>query len=156
MNDHKQPVFLYRIARADAAQLRDLLATLFPQGGWAYGGAAIWDTRSEVAPLRPIKPFATVAEVEVSGDFGHAFNNNLELRWKRLDSATYDLLVMAEQPQEQLAIEPLPHEQHHLTWTKGDTFAALQGAGHKPLLGKHYRGQGGGIVLVRYTGVKEP
>ncbi|HEU4322605.1 MAG TPA: hypothetical protein VFS21_05600 [Roseiflexaceae bacterium] len=155
MSDHRQPVFLYRIAPAKATQLRDLLAALFPKGGWAYGGAAIWDAvKQGAANLRPIDQFDAPEAMDVSGDFGQAFNVERELRWKRIDKEHYDLLVLSEQPVEHHALVSL---EHRLGWRPDDPddrFAALQGKGHPSLRFRSYRGPNGGVVLVRYTGTE--
>ncbi len=153
MSDDRQPVFLYRVARADVTQLCDLIAALFPAGGWAYGGAAVWDAVREGSDnLRPIKRFAKTEVPDVRGDFGQAFDAERELRWKRIDEAHYDLLALSEQPLTQPGLVLL---EHRLSWLPNDRSTALQGKGQRPLRFTSYRGPGGGVVLVRYTGVEE-
>lgn len=155
MSAAKQPVFLYRFARANATQLRDLLVALFPGGGWSYGGAAIWGTPEGVAHLRRIARFTHAADVELGGDFGHAFDADLEVRWKRLDRTVYDLLALAERKLVHPSLTPLEHRLTYQPAGNAELSAALQNQSRSPLHFRPYYGPGGGVVLVRYTGLEK-
>lgn len=153
------PVFLYRLARADAARLQALVLHTLGGDGWSFGGASIWDAQVPAAPnLRPIEPLPAGVAPNVAGDFGHAFNPRVEVRWKRVDAHSYDVLVLAETdpaPQGLTRLEPdwrsdlAPH------------MVALQRQpppgqpARPPLWGKYYYGPGRGVVCVRYTAVGE-
>ncbi|NTU85975.1 MAG: hypothetical protein HGA45_42725 [Chloroflexales bacterium] len=92
--------YLWRLPRADASTLKRLIADLLPETCWSFGGALLWDVRRDLADkrfnLRPINPVASSA-IDISGDFGHAFADTIEVRWKRRDDGDYDVLVLTEQ-----------------------------------------------------------
>jgi hypothetical protein len=102
------PGYVYRIAQADDQRLRSVIATHIGAGS-TYGGAAQWDFNSKGgrANLRPITHFTNTATVDISGDFGHAFNRDVEVRWKRRDDGDYDVLILSEQAQMIAGAEPL-------------------------------------------------
>lgn len=89
--------YIYRVAKASAAEVQDIVATQVKQGS-TFGGAAQWDlhTKKLRENLRPIDSFAVAARVNVCGDFGHAFNKHIEVRWKRRDDGDYDVLILSE------------------------------------------------------------
>jgi len=91
--------YIYRIARADATQLQLLILT-YVGAGWTFGGAAQWDFDSKRGRenLRPINMFPNEGALNLQGDFGHAFNRDAEVRWKRRDNGDYDVLVLSEHP----------------------------------------------------------
>jgi hypothetical protein len=71
--------YLYRVARADEARVRGLVATLvLPPGitGWCFGGAAQWDfdPGKGCDNLRPLARLTDTASLTLNGDFGHAFS----------------------------------------------------------------------------------
>ncbi len=88
---------LWRVSRADADTLRQLIAGIFTGQCWSFGGALLWDVspRAGRANLRPVTS-VTPASVVLDGDFGHAFAEEAEVRWKRRDDGAYDVLVLAE------------------------------------------------------------
>lgn len=95
--------YLYRVCPADAARLRALLDELMAFPCWIFGGAALWDfepARGQANLRRPaqIESAETLAEADLSGDFGHCFSATVEVRWKRCDEASYDVLVLSEAP----------------------------------------------------------
>jgi len=92
--------YVYRVASADAEQLRALIEQHVGPG-WAFSGAAQWDfdSRDGGSNLREIAPIPAVDLIDVKGDFGHAFSCKAEVRWKRRDDGKYDVLVLSEQQQ---------------------------------------------------------
>lgn len=164
------PVFLYRLARATAAQLQALVPRILGGQGWTFGGASIWDAQGPDAQnLRPIEPLPADSAPDVAGDFGHAFNPRAEVRWKRIGQDAYDVLVLAETD---LAPQGLTRLESHWRSDPDHHIVALQhqpqGQPPKPpLWGTYYygpdleRGDGPGaapshsVVFVRYTHVKE-
>lgn len=92
--------YIYRVAKASAEQLQAIITTHVGAGS-TFGGAAEWDFESKRGRdnLRPIKQFADAAAIDVRGDFGHAFNADTEVRWKRRDGGQYDVLILSEKPQ---------------------------------------------------------
>ncbi|MEI8305998.1 MAG: hypothetical protein WCF99_02920 [Chloroflexales bacterium] len=93
--------YLWRLPHADASTLKRLITDIFPVKCWNFGGALLWDVRTNIPDkrenLRPITEVPSSA-VEISGDFGHAFAEKAEVRWKRRDDGNYDLLVLSESP----------------------------------------------------------
>jgi hypothetical protein len=146
-------VYLYLLAPAGEDQVRALVDQLLGQNGWTFGGTLVWNAQGPSAQnLRPIEPLLIGAELKVRGDFGHAFNQETEVRWKRTGVASYDVLVLREQP---LAPESLPQLRHALRADPAERVIALQSDEHPPLRGKYYYGRGNGVVLVRYTRLEE-
>lgn len=90
---------LWRLPHTDAVTLRRLLAAVLPDQCWSFGGALLWDVRTDIADkrtnLRQIL-LSSPDTVDVSGDFGHAFAAEVEVRWKRLDDGAYDVLMLME------------------------------------------------------------
>lgn len=91
---------IYRIARADKQRLLKAIGDHVGGTGWTFGGAAQWDfdpyLDNKRKNLREIKKFPTQTSIDVSGDFGHAFNSRAEVRWKRRGDDVYDVLVLCE------------------------------------------------------------
>lgn len=167
--DTIEPVYMYRLAPASAAQVQQLVRQALDGSGWAFGGAAIWDLQGAGREnLRPIVSLPADAAPNVSGDFGHAFNKNAEVRWKRIDAASYDVLVLAEQP---LPLEGVKRLERGWKADKDDRLVAFQTRkqddqtdrqpapstpeGYDQLWGRYYYGPGEGAVLVRYTRLEE-
>jgi len=101
MNVEQLPLgYVCRIAQADAQRLRSIIATHIGAGS-SFGGAAQWDfdTVRGRDNLRPITRFTDATTIELWGDFGHAFNKNSEVRWKRRDDGDYDVLILSDQAQ---------------------------------------------------------
>jgi len=93
--------YLYRVYPADAAQLRALIAQFVSPPCWTFGGAARWDFepargQANLRPITPLADAAAIAGLDLTGDFGHAFSPQAEVRWRRRDATTYDVLVLSE------------------------------------------------------------
>lgn len=90
---------LWRLPHSDAVTLRSLLKAVLPEQCWSFGGALLWDVQTTIpdkrANLRQIDSTSPDA-VDITGDFGHAFAEEAEIRWKRHDDGSYDILVLAE------------------------------------------------------------
>jgi hypothetical protein len=101
--------YIYRVASTDADQLRTLINKHVGNGGWTFGGAAQWDfdSRRGRKNLRPIIKIPTEGALDLQGDFGHAFNSDAEVRWKRRDDGGYDVLILSEKEQTVEGGEPL-------------------------------------------------
>lgn len=93
-----EPGYIYRVASADADELRTLIKQHIGDVGWTFGGAAQWDFDSKGGRgnLREIKPISVADIIDLKGDFGHAFSDNAEVRWKRRDDGKYDVLILSE------------------------------------------------------------
>jgi hypothetical protein len=100
--------YVYRIAKADTHQLQTIVAT-HVGAGWSFGGAAQWDFVAERGRenLRQLAEFAAGAAIELRGDFGHAFSDQAEVRWKRRDDGAYDVLILREDGPPGDGAEPL-------------------------------------------------
>lgn len=109
----QQTGYLYRVCPADAARLRQLVTEILSNEGWTFGGASVWDFDAKLNDkrknLRPITPIDPNSSLDVSGDFGHAFSEKAEVRWKRLTSDSYDVLILTQgQPIASLTGSELP------------------------------------------------
>jgi hypothetical protein len=98
-----RPGYLYRVYPADADQLRGLISEIVcgdGSPGWIFGGASVWDFDATLDDkrknLRPITPIDPKSPLDVRGDFGHAFSQRAEVRWKRITQAHYDVLILTE------------------------------------------------------------
>jgi hypothetical protein len=89
--------YLWRLPKANATTLKNLIAAVFPSTCWCFGGALLWDVNPENGRenLRPIEEM-DASRVNINGDFGHAFAEHAEVRWKRRDAGDYDVLLLAE------------------------------------------------------------
>lgn len=96
--------YAYRLPKTDRDTLRDLAATWAALPAWQFGAVALWDmaTAQGRDTLRPITPVDAAAQLNFSGDFGHVFSPAGEARWRRVDNETYDVLLLAEQPDQAL------------------------------------------------------
>ena len=153
--------YIYRVALADADQLRTLINKHVGNGGWTFGGAAQWDFVSTEGQknLRELKPIADTEPIDVKGDFGHAFSESAEVRWKRRDDGRYDVLVLSEQPQivqggSQLS---MPHWNARTrmwedgAWTVRQPSAAMirQAGGRSPISYIDYLAPNGAVQFLR-------
>jgi len=88
-----------RVPQADAATLCRIVADAVGTPCYTFGGSILWDINQDnkADNLRPIKEVHDFTANHVRGDFGHAFNSRAEVRWKRLDRNTYDVLILTEQ-----------------------------------------------------------
>lgn len=83
--------YIYRCAPVTAAQLLDLIRQQV--GGlpcWHFSGTHLWQVPA-------LKALEYSAQIDVNSDFGHAFNQQAEVRWKRLDDDAFDVLILSEQ-----------------------------------------------------------
>ena len=97
MSGQLSPGYIWRIAQANTQQVQTVIAT-HAGAGLTFGGAAQWDFVSAHGRdnFRPISAFSAAGVVDISGDFGHAFNRTVEVRWKRCDQDVYDVLILSE------------------------------------------------------------
>lgn len=98
MNEEKG--YLYRCAHADGATLKQLVKDFVAVAPpcWSFGGAVLWDVEPAKGRenLRPVQEVTEPAALDISGDFGHAFSRQAEIRWKRREDGDYDLLLLTE------------------------------------------------------------
>jgi len=148
-----QPGYIYRIARADAATLQQLVAEIVGPTGYTFGGAALWDLDAarQQENLRPIQAVDLTANLDVRGDFGHAFSDKAEVRWKRRDQDVYDLLVLSEQPQSIADAHPVGGP-----WTTQENaqLAVMQTGAYQPISYRTYHAPNGAVQFVRYMEVR--
>jgi hypothetical protein len=158
--------YIYRVANADATQVQTIIAQHIGNGR-TFGGAAQWDfdTSKGRENLRPIKQFTgTVALDDLKGDFGHAFSEKAEVRWKRRDDGAYDVLILSEKEQHVDGAVPL-HVQHWnnktRSWENGDwtirrpdKAAIQQTAGRSPITYIDYLAPNGAVQFQRLVGEK--
>lgn len=155
MTTSVQPGYIYRIARADATMLRKLVADIVGPEGWTFGGAALWDldAAKQQANLRSIssQPVDLTVNLDVRGDFGHAFSDKAEVRWKRRDQDVYDLLVLSEQPQSIADAHPVGGP-----WTTQENaqLAVMQTGEYQPISYRTYHAPNGAVQFVRYMEVR--
>lgn len=155
MNEPSQPGYIYRIARADAALVRTLVADIVGSTGWTFGGAALWDldVTQRQSNLRRISSVAgdLGANLDVRGDFGHAFSDAAEVRWKRRDQDVYDVLILSEQERMIENAQPLTGP-----WTtqRQDNLTMMQtGPDNRPLGYVTYHASNGAVQFIRYREV---
>ncbi|WP_333691594.1 hypothetical protein [Chloroflexus sp.] len=90
--------YIYRITPATAAQVRDLITRYVSLPCWHFSGSHMWDlSPSSSQHLRPLVKSTNITDITLSGDFGHAFSPQAEVRWKRLGDDEYDVLILSEQ-----------------------------------------------------------
>jgi hypothetical protein len=100
--------YVCRVAKADAQQVQTIIAGN-AHAGWSLGGAAQWDFVAERGPenLRQLAEFTAGDIIDLAGDFGHAFSDQAEVRWKRRDDGDYDVLILREDGPPGDSAEPL-------------------------------------------------
>ncbi|OAN47266.1 hypothetical protein A6A03_00530 [Chloroflexus islandicus] len=81
--------YIYRCAPITAAQLRDLITQQVGLPCWYFSGTHLWQAPALTALERS-------AQIDVNRDFGHAFSQQAEVRWKQLDSDAFDVLILSE------------------------------------------------------------
>lgn len=160
--------YLYRLCPVDPAQLRQLVTDLVGSPGWTFGGASVWDFDLQLADrrrnLRPITPIDSAQELDVRGDFGHAFSRQAEVRWKRLAQECYDVLVLSETPQtlpnaREIRPETIDHQTRSLVasvWrVTTEAATTLVQADLRPGIRYcEYRAPNGVVQFVRYMEVQ--
>lgn len=81
--------YIYRCTPITAAQLLDLIQQQVGLPCWHFSGAHLWQ-----APALTALEYS--AQIDVNRDFGHAFSQQAEVRWKRLADDAYDALILSE------------------------------------------------------------
>ncbi|HNP69952.1 MAG TPA: hypothetical protein PKK15_02540 [Kouleothrix sp.] len=156
--------YIYRVEHASEQDLLALIARHVGDTGWTFGGAAQWDfvAGSGRGNLRPIERYAAATSINVDGDFGHAFNADAEVRWKRRDDSAYDVLILSEQEQHIDGATPLCVRHWNLktkAWEDGDwtiqrhkVAAIRQTAGRSSLIYIDYCAPNGAAQFQRLAG----
>lgn len=149
MNGH-----LYRVCPATEDRIRELVRDYVGESGWSFGGAAAWDFEPERGHknLRALAKFDDATTLDCTGDFGHAFSLRAEVRWKRRDDGSYDVLVLSEQQLTIAGATSLPG-----TWDArpSDKLGIVQ-TGEEPPIGYiGYYARNGAQTFTRYTKPKE-
>ena len=85
-----------RAPRLEIAQLRALIMMIVRFPCWTVSGTMLWDVEHSPT-LRPIRRIDVSEDFTIRGDFGHAFSPRAEIRWKRLDEHSYDVLILSDQ-----------------------------------------------------------
>lgn len=147
--------YMYRIATADATTLRETVQKVVGFPCWSFGGAALWDvdSRNERNNLRPITRIDMPENLSISGDFGHAFNQTAEVRWKRCKDAVYDLLILSDQQPNLANAQPMGNDRGEwITSTPTDPtrVAIIQSGGYSPLHFIAYHAPNGAVQVLRY------
>lgn len=161
--------YIYRVAHANADTLRRIAGQLVGLPCWTFGGASIWDMRPErgQANLRPMVKLTRpeqLADIDVSGDFGHAFSHDAEVRWRRIARDDYDVLILSEAPlsvdgASEIAIEWRVGEETELRWHRWQTresgrlAVVHSGEGRLAIRYVTYHAPGGAAQFMRYTEV---
>jgi hypothetical protein len=98
--------YLYRIANADPERIRSLVDSTvqFPCG--EVRGTLLWniDTQPQLYSFARV---SSAAELDLRGDLGHIFSAQAEVRWKRRNNGSYDVLLLTEQMQTLEGVTPL-------------------------------------------------
>lgn len=151
---------LYRRPTADAATLLSLAEQIVEWPCWNFGGASLWDVKTEPEQLRdnlrPITKITSSEHIDLSGDFGHIFSSQAELRWKRRSRESYDVLILTETILSTNGLIQLGDfevtDVDERTWIYLDTPQDEQAQGLRWRLGyREYRGKNGVVQFVRYT-----
>jgi len=169
MSTEQEQGRLYRCAKADGDTIRRLVGELVGLPCWSFGGAVLWDVEPDKKRdnLRPISAISDLAKLDLSGDFGHAFSAQAELRWKRRDAQCYDLLLLTERslsPEqagqfgggEPLLELPTVRTPKDAAANMLDTPREEREQGVRYRLDrKEYRDAQGRVHVVRYTGLRK-
>ena len=155
--------YLYRLPSADVAMLRGLVRDLVTLPCWTFGGAALWDVDLNAGRenLRPITEIRAVDELDLRGDFGHAFSEAAEVRWQQRDAGRYDALVLLERPltAQELGTTGLQAIQQCTAKAASAPIAVILTTPHElqqqgirwQLTYVEYHAANGAVQLVRYT-----
>lgn len=155
--------YIYRVEHASKQQLIDLIAKHVGDAGWTFGGAAQWDfvAGHGRGNLRTIERYTSAISINVSGDFGHVFDEHAEVRWKRRDDGAYDVLILSEQDQSIEDATPLRVRHWNTnnkswessTWAiQSHKVAAIQQtAGQRSIMYIDYCAPNGAAQFIRYT-----
>ncbi|MEI8306907.1 MAG: hypothetical protein WCF99_07535 [Chloroflexales bacterium] len=88
-----------RVAKTDDAKVRVLVSEIVTFPCSQVVGRALWNVGKE-PDLTKITEVKTAAEIDLHGDFGHIFGTTAEVRWRRIDEAHYDILILSDTPLE--------------------------------------------------------
>lgn len=159
MSEDLPPGYTYRVAKASAEQLQKIITDQVVTGS-TFGGAAQWDfdtTKKELRDnLRPVKPFTSpIALDDLKGDFGHAFNNDIEVRWRRRDDDDYDVLILSEKEQSISGATPLQIAEGAQWHTRSYAEAAIIQTDDQPAIRYiDYLAPNGAVQFQRFVEVK--
>lgn len=148
--------YIYRMANASAAHLFELVRDYVGLPCWTFGGASLWDVdpARKHNNLRPITSLTDMAALDTSGDFGHAFAERAEVRWKRLGHDVYDVLVLSEQSLDIAGARPVTCEGAAWQTEAGDGAAIVQ-TDHRPRINYIlYRAPNAAVELMRYMSLE--
>lgn len=157
--------YIYRVEHTSKQQLLDLIAKHVGDAGWTFGGAAQWDfvAGRGRGNLRAIERYATTL-INTDGDFGHAFDEHAEVRWKRHDDGAYDVLILSEheRPIEDATPLRVRHwNTNNKSWSYSDwaiqrhkVAAIQQSAGQRSIMYIDYCAPNGAAQFQRLAGVK--
>lgn len=87
--------YFYRLLTSDAGKIRELAQQMPGLPCQQIRATSLWDLDG-LPQLDEVKSCTTAEEIILTGDFGHLFNMRAELRWKRRDDGSYDVLVLTE------------------------------------------------------------
>ncbi len=148
--------YIYRMANASSARLFELVRDYVGLPCWTFGGATLWDVEPERGRenLRPIERLTDMARLDPGGDFGHAFTERAEVRWKRLGRDVYDVLVLSEQSLDIAGARLVTCE--GAAWqTEAGNGAAIVQTDHRPRINYIlYRAPNAAVELIRYTSLE--
>lgn len=82
--------YIYRCESVDATTLHALIHQYVGLPCYHLSGTNLWQHPA-------LQPLTHSDQPNTDSDFGHAFSDNAEVRWKRLDSNSYDVLILSEQ-----------------------------------------------------------
>jgi hypothetical protein len=145
--------YLYRIPRADSATLRATVAAVVGFPCTSFGGAALWDFDPAAGRdnLRPLQAVASAAQLDVAGDFGHAFGRSAEVRWRRRGQEHYDILVLTDTPGAPVGARPLGGEGGPwATSVPEEAKPQLSGEQHEPVRYIAYHAPNGAVQFLSY------
>ena len=89
-----------RVAKADDAKVRVLVSEIVTFPCSQVIGKALWLDAGAAPELTKILPVDSSAKILLNGDFGHIFGTTAEVRWRRIDEAHYDILILSDTPLE--------------------------------------------------------
>ncbi|MCS7289883.1 MAG: hypothetical protein NZ699_12200 [Roseiflexus sp.] len=149
--------YMYRLREATGAEVRSVVRQCVGVPCWTFGGASLWDVVPEKGRenLRPITRLGDIDHLDITGDFGHAFSERAEVRWKRLDDDAYDVLILSET---ELFIEdacPLTCEGAPWEIERPTKAMILQTDDRPAIKYVLYRAPLGALQLVRLAGLAE-
>jgi hypothetical protein len=139
--------YFYRLQTAKPADVRRLAEQILQFPCRQTYATSLWDV-TELPTLSKITGCDTAEQIVLAGDFGHLFDARAELRWKRCDDGSYDVLVLSERKLDPpgatlLAADWIAHEQNVISQggRRADTSVVL------------YHAPNGAAQLLRYKEV---